>query len=264
MERAKTARRQRQRRLASRAAAAALLVLVLAPALGLALEPELPQEPARAKAAPRAAAANATADADAPRDATPAPEPEGCLAGLSVDEADLPGRISEARLVSSFRNRSVEPDDETALRALALARSLEEPIELADVLNYREERVEVCEFDRLAALDREDVLSSLALGAGASGPLLDLVADRHVRIRFEALVEQRVHLDEDAALLALAFAGRGGEVRLSDVLDIERSQSVKREVVRTNDLDRDEALDALALGRADDERAAPARKGGEE
>lgn len=181
----------------------------------------------------------------------------GCLGGVpGADElAGLPGRLSTAVTVYTSHNRSVELDNGTTFAVIALASALGEPVDIEDILTYRDERVDVCTFDRLATLEGESVMNALALGVQApEGELRELVVDEHVTVRFETVVDQRVELDRDIALRAIALHGSGVRVDLEDVLDIERSVRIDRTLDVDTDMERRETLLALALGGRDRDR----------
>lgn len=222
--------RRRRRRGAPAAAVAVLLLLVAAP-------------PAALGAFPTPGPLSAQRPAEAAAEA-------GCLAGVPDTErlTGLPGTLSEATSIHSSVERDVDLDRDTAMAVMALAPILEEPVDLLDVLTYREERVEVCTFDRLASLEGEGVMNALALGVTVpQDSLRELVVDQFVVVRFESVVDQRVELDKDVAFAALALHGSGIDVRLGDVIDIERSVSTKSTLEVETDLDRREVLLALAL-----------------
>lgn len=180
--------------------------------------------------------------------------PEGCLAGVVTDGLGFtPGDLRQARSLRVTETKSVQADNDTILRGIALGTALGKELNVQNLTSWRKERWEVCSFDRAATSDRDQALLSRALGESGNGSL----ADARVLVVFRTIATQNVTLGADTAMAALAMEHVGSATSIEDLIDVERDVRTERILERNVTLEREDTLVELVLREAREAAPAP-------
>ncbi len=144
-------------------------------------------------------------------------------------------------------HQDVDLDEETILSAIVLARAGARDVDFESIRDITTTRRISLDARQDVDLDRGDVVSLLALGGRCGRVSVQDIADYDVDIDAVVSERQRVDLDRDDTLLAVAFArATGSRPSLWDVADVRTDSRVDVRVDRDFDLDRSNVLLALA------------------
>lgn len=148
------------------------------------------------------------------------------------------------------------------LRGIALANSGVEGIDFLSLRDVSMVEVATAFKSQTADMQTDDVIAALALGISAEGEsaleALACVSDISASVRIVETFERNVALTDDVVIsvAALDSAGNGAALDLEDVATWTESHSRSVDKTHFINVDREDALLALALGAGGDDAAA--------
>lgn len=177
--------------------------------------------------------------------AEPAAVRQGCLDDVDPEGSGFtPGELSQAASLYRTANRTVDIHRGTLLSAIALAEAYNLTLQVTNVSNFTDERIEVCAFESLATVEGREALLGELVGRG-KGPL-HLGGARLLTV-FRTTTVQNVTLASEVAFAAIALKGSGATVKLDDVLTFQRETRTTRTLERLVNLTDEELLLEIAL-----------------
>lgn len=148
-------------------------------------------------------------------------------------------------------SRDVDLDDTDVLLGIALANNGINRVDFDRLASIDVDRTDTARLDQSTDIDRDAVLSAIALGVGgvSSADALACATDIDQTAIVDVSVSQDTDLDEDTTLLAIALARNGASsISFEDVASGSTTASSEITVDRDVDVDRDAALLLLAFG----------------